>query len=751
MPADGARWRTAGSSSTSRGAAPARRYRYRIDGGTAGARSGLALQPGRRARRRASVVDPARLRLDDDDWRGRPLGRGGDLRAARRHASRRRARSPRRRARLDYLRELGVTAIELMPVADFPGARNWGYDGVLPFAPDARYGTPEELKRLVEAAHARGLMVLLDVVYNHFGPEGNYLHAYAPQFFTARHHTPWGAAINFDGDGQPHRARLLHPQRAVLARGISLRRPAARRRACDPRRLAPAHPRPSSRAAVRSGPGRAARTSTSCSRTTTTSARYLARDADGAPRLLRRAMERRRPPRAARAGRPASATATTPTTPTRRSRISAAAWPRASPTRASPRAFRDGAPRGEPSGASAADARSSSFLQNHDQIGNRAFGERLSMLADPRALRAAVAICCSRPRRRCCSWARSSARRRRSCSSATSGRSWRARCATGGAREFARFDRFRDAAAREPIPDPNAPATFDRRRLDWASRDAPRARRVARAATASCCALRARDIVPRLRDGDRGAARSRRARRRCCACAGSSATARTAASDRQSAAHAAPRACGAARRPARSIRPASAWRRSHAASRAAAWAVAWSLIDARREATHALTSTRSAQLARALRHRAGLRRHLGQAPRRRRRDAARAARARWASCAAATDDARAQLADARRARDWRERAAAGAGRARRASAAAARAALPAALRRRTLHWRLTRSTAVRTSGACAPHALAAIERTADRRRRMRVSRSRCRDLPAARLSPLRRSSAGGRSAGARRC
>ena len=101
--------------------------------------------------------------------------------------------------RLDYLAELGVTAIELMPVADFPGQRNWGYDGVLPFAPDAAYGTPDDLKRLVAAAHARGLAIFLDVVYNHFGPEGNYLHAYAPWFFSRHRSTPWGAAINFDG------------------------------------------------------------------------------------------------------------------------------------------------------------------------------------------------------------------------------------------------------------------------------------------------------------------------------------------------------------------------------------------------------------------------------------------------------------------------------------------------------------------------------------------------------------------------
>ena len=101
--------------------------------------------------------------------------------------------------RLDYLADLGVTAIELMPVSDFPGQRNWGYDGVFPFAPDSTYGRPEDLKNLVQAAHERGMMVLLDVVYNHFGPEGNYLGAYAPQFFTDRHKTPWGNGINFDG------------------------------------------------------------------------------------------------------------------------------------------------------------------------------------------------------------------------------------------------------------------------------------------------------------------------------------------------------------------------------------------------------------------------------------------------------------------------------------------------------------------------------------------------------------------------
>src|SRR5262249_53495037 len=105
--------------------------------------------------------------------------------------------------RLDHLRDLGVTAIELLPIADFPGRHNWGYDGVLHFAPDAAYGTPDDLKRLVQSAHQRGLMVFLDVVYNHFGPEGNYLHRVARPFFTERHHTPWGAAINLDGAHSP--------------------------------------------------------------------------------------------------------------------------------------------------------------------------------------------------------------------------------------------------------------------------------------------------------------------------------------------------------------------------------------------------------------------------------------------------------------------------------------------------------------------------------------------------------------------
>jgi malto-oligosyltrehalose trehalohydrolase len=158
----------------------------------------------------SEVVDPTGYAWTDTGWRGRPweeaivyelhigaFTAAGTFRAA--------------IDKLEHLVALGVTAIEIMPVSDFPGAWNWGYDGVLPFAPDATYGRPEDLKRLVNAAHARGLMVLLDVVYNHFGPEGAYVHAIAPEMFTDRHKTPWGAAINMDGPSSgPVREYFIH-------------------------------------------------------------------------------------------------------------------------------------------------------------------------------------------------------------------------------------------------------------------------------------------------------------------------------------------------------------------------------------------------------------------------------------------------------------------------------------------------------------------------------------------------------------
>src|SRR5262249_2723163 len=106
--------------------------------------------------------------------------------------------------RLPYLKELGVNAVELMPVADFPGQRNWGYGGVCLYVPARCYGRGDQLRALVDRAHGIGLAVFLDVVYNHLGPDGNYSGVYSPHYFTKKHHTPWGDAVNLDGPGSDH-------------------------------------------------------------------------------------------------------------------------------------------------------------------------------------------------------------------------------------------------------------------------------------------------------------------------------------------------------------------------------------------------------------------------------------------------------------------------------------------------------------------------------------------------------------------
>ena len=110
--------------------------------------------------------------------------------------------------RLPELKDLGITALELLPVAQFPGERNWGYDGVHLFAPRHTYGTPDDLKSFVDACHAAGLAVILDVVYNHLGPEGNYLTEFGP-YFSQKHHTPWGSAVNLDAPGSDDVGAIL--------------------------------------------------------------------------------------------------------------------------------------------------------------------------------------------------------------------------------------------------------------------------------------------------------------------------------------------------------------------------------------------------------------------------------------------------------------------------------------------------------------------------------------------------------------
>jgi maltooligosyltrehalose trehalohydrolase len=147
----------------------------------------------------SQLVDTSAFRWTDHNWKGRPL-EGSVLYELHVGTYTREGTFDAVIAYLPHLAELGVTSIEIMPVAQFPGARNWGYDGVYEYAPQNSYGGPEGLQRLVDAIHAQGLAAILDVVYNHLGPEGNYLNAFAP-YFTNRYQTPWGQAVNFDGPG----------------------------------------------------------------------------------------------------------------------------------------------------------------------------------------------------------------------------------------------------------------------------------------------------------------------------------------------------------------------------------------------------------------------------------------------------------------------------------------------------------------------------------------------------------------------
>jgi malto-oligosyltrehalose trehalohydrolase len=176
---------------------PGTRYRYVLEGGTKVVDPAARFQPDD-VHGFSEVVDPGSYGWTCEGWNGRPWHEAviyelhvGAFSEAGTFAG--------VREKLDHLVTLGATALELMPIADFSGRWNWGYDGVLPYAPDSSYGGPDDLKALIDAAHERGLMVILDVVYNHFGPDGAYIHTVAPEMFTDRHATPWGKAVNTDG------------------------------------------------------------------------------------------------------------------------------------------------------------------------------------------------------------------------------------------------------------------------------------------------------------------------------------------------------------------------------------------------------------------------------------------------------------------------------------------------------------------------------------------------------------------------
>ena len=445
------------------------------------------------------VVDPHAYQWLHPQWRGRPWSEaviyelhvgacGGYAGVA---------------ARLPALAELGISAIELMPIADFPGLRNWGYDGVLPFAPDSVYGAPEQLKALIDTAHGLGLMVYLDVVYNHFGPDGNYLQAYAPQFFDAALHTPWGAAIDF----HKREVREFFTQNALYwlreYRFDGLRFDAVHA-ICDPSWLDEMAETVRSVIAAESdgrrqvhlvlenernaaehlqGAAAPASAPTSLRSGTAKPAQFNAQWNDDGHNVLHVLLT----------GETESYYANYAEAPAEKlARVLAEGF--AYQGEAMP--SHDGKARGTPS-AHLPPSAFVLFLQNHDQIGNRALGERLTRLADPQALRAAIALQLLCPQ----------------IPLLFMGEEWGSRAPflfftdfhdeladavrEGRRKEFAAFAAFADAKARAGIPDPNAESTFLRSRADPAE-----ARQPARANTCAeyrkLLALRREHITPHI-------------------------------------------------------------------------------------------------------------------------------------------------------------------------------------------------------------------------------------------------------------
>jgi maltooligosyltrehalose trehalohydrolase len=454
------------------GARPGARYRYLLENGLAVPDPASRANPAD-VHAASEVVDPLAYVWQDAAWRGRPWREAvlyelhvgtftpeGTFAAA--------------RARLPELAALGVTAIELMPVADFPGARNWGYDGVLPFAPDASYGTPSELKALVDAAHGSGLMVLLDVVYNHFGPEGNYLHALCPQFFDASRHTPWGAAIDFGRrtvrDFFVHNALYW-----VEEYGFDgLRLDAVHAIRDD----SPAHIVCEIGRAFAAGPGRERRVHLVLENDRN-EAHYLGRcataqwndDLHHAAHVLLTGEQDGY--YADYAERPLE----------RLGRALAEGFV----YQGEPSRFRGGAPRGEPS-AHLPPTAFVSFLQTHDQVGNRALGERLDALAEPHAVHALTACVLLAPQVPMLFMGEEYGARTPFRFFCDFGPELAAAVTRGRRAEFERF-----AAFTGEIPDPNDRESFLASKLDRKAGDPERA-----ALVRHLLSLRNERLVPRL-------------------------------------------------------------------------------------------------------------------------------------------------------------------------------------------------------------------------------------------------------------
>jgi malto-oligosyltrehalose trehalohydrolase len=438
-------------------------YRYRIDGGQLVPDPAARFQPGD-VHGPSEVVDPLAYDWADAGWAGLPPERlvfyelhVGTFTPAGTFAG--------VTERLEHLVSLGVTAVELMPLAHFPGRWGWGYDGVLLFAPESRYGRPEDLKALVDACHGRGLAVFLDVVFNHFGPEGNYLHRYAPAFFTSRHRTLWGDGINYDGPGSEIvRAFMIHNALYWIEEFHldGLRLDAVNAIVDD----SPAHLLVELGRAVAEGPGHE-RPVHLILENGANEARYL--EGERGRRPLYQAQwndDLHHALHVSLTGEAGGYYADYQPPIPHLGRCLAEGFA----YQGERSRYREAA-RGAPSTGLPPTA-FVGFLQNHDQVGNRALGERITALASPAAVSAATAILLLSP--------------------ATPllfmGQEWGAPepflffsdlgpdlgplVGEGRRREFARFPEFARAARLGHVPDPQAASTRERSVLDWIHPDA---------------------------------------------------------------------------------------------------------------------------------------------------------------------------------------------------------------------------------------------------------------------------------------
>jgi len=404
--------------------------------------------------------------------------------------------------KLDYLIDLGITAIELMPVAQFPGRCNWGYDGTLLFAPNNRYGQPDDLKTLVAAAHQKGLMVFLDVVYNHFGPEGNYLYVYARDaFFSDTFQTPWGSAVNFsDRLSKTVReffiANALYWLEEFHFDGLRLDAVHAIFDQSRPDILEEiAH-------AVKTGPGSQKplhlilENDNNC-------ARYLARDQDRRPQYYSAQWndDLHHACHTLLTGETEGYYIDYQDSPIQhlgRCLTEGFAY------QGEPSSYRNGKERGEPS-AHLPPTAFIHFLQNHDQIGNRALGERLPALCKPQDLKLMAALVLLAPSPPLLFMGEEFGAITPFYYFCDFGADIAASVTEGRRKEFASFAKFRLPQSRSQIPDPNSEATFLRSRLDWSCLAEERHQSFFRFYQ-ELLALRQREIIPRLPDINEGQA-----------------------------------------------------------------------------------------------------------------------------------------------------------------------------------------------------------------------------------------------------